>query len=413
MTSAKRLGISATVLVVALLGAAIAGYLTYRHYEVLSGRFDKPSFCSWSRTVDCDAVATSKYAEVAGWPVSTAGLMYYAVIAALACGAMWSRERLSRAFLGTIVLFSGLALFLDLGLAGILAFRIKVLCLLCVLTYAVNLVIFMTAFFAAFGKPRWRTLFGDLPALAAGENFVQLAGVVFLVFVVMGASVYLDRKWKKAMQPNTGAISKEQLRAQIKSWFESQPKIKDGVDLYSSGPMQGSPTAKMMIADFSDFECPHCKRAAGLIRPFLNANRQNVRFYYKQYPLDQACNPKITHSMHKRACLFAAATLCAREQPPRDMFWDMHDIVFDKNDTLTEEGVVEEAKKLGLAEKPFRQCLKAESTQRKIHDDIELGDKVDVHSTPTMVVNGRVLTQGTLSPEVWQVILEIVLEEGK
>ena len=79
----------------------------------------------------------------------------------------------------------------------------------------------------------------------------------------------------------------------------------------------GAKNAKVTIVEFSDFECPFCIRAYPTVRQVLKEYKDDVKLYYKQYPLVQ---------IHPNALKAAEASLCAADQ---GKFWEFHDKIFE------------------------------------------------------------------------------------
>ena len=79
----------------------------------------------------------------------------------------------------------------------------------------------------------------------------------------------------------------------------------------------GAKNAKVTIVEFSDFECPFCIRAYPTVRQVLKEYKDDVKLYYKQFPLVQ---------IHPNALKAAEASLCAADQ---GKFWEFHDKIFE------------------------------------------------------------------------------------
>ncbi len=98
-----------------------------------------------------------------------------------------------------------------------------------------------------------------------------------------------------------------------KNSFNPVPKT---VDISSLTP-KGNMGAKVTLVEFSDFECPYCIRAYPTVKQVLQAYLNDVKFYYKQFPLN---------NIHPKAQKAAEASLCAGDQ---GKFWEYHDKLFD------------------------------------------------------------------------------------
>ncbi len=146
-----------------------------------------------------------------------------------------------------------------------------------------------------------------------------------------------------------------------------------------NSPIKGSMSAKVTIVEFSDFQCPYCSKLQPTIKQILDAYPDDVRLVYKQFPLD----------FHKQARNAAKASLAAGEQ---GKFWEMHDLIFEKFNSLTEAMFTEFAVKLGLDKKQFEADYNSTKYDRQIQDEINLGTTVGVRGTPTLYLNGKKMT---------------------
>jgi protein-disulfide isomerase len=86
-----------------------------------------------------------------------------------------------------------------------------------------------------------------------------------------------------------------------------------------SSPVRGPQSAAVTIVEFSDFQCPFCKRFDGMYQSLPSEIRQKAKLVFKQYPL----------SMHCWARAAAGATICANFQSD-NAFWELHDLLFSK-----------------------------------------------------------------------------------
>ena len=159
-------------------------------------------------------------------------------------------------------------------------------------------------------------------------------------------------------------------------------RIRYGDDTKVSGfttadsPMRGSPMAPVTLYEFSDFQCPHCKIAAPLLKKVVDESDGKVKLVFKQYPLPG----------HPKARDAARATIAAHKQ---GKFWEMHDLLFKNQDELQTADFSDYAKKLGLDVKRFATDMASKETDAKIEADIAEGHEGGVDSTPSIYVNDR------------------------
>jgi protein-disulfide isomerase len=102
--------------------------------------------------------------------------------------------------------------------------------------------------------------------------------------------------------------------AQNKAFDPVPKKVEPG-----KAPSEGASNPKVTIVEFSDFQCPFCVRAYPTVKKILQTYKNDVRLYYKQYPLT---------NIHPLAQKAAEASLCAFNQG-QDKFWKYHDKLFE------------------------------------------------------------------------------------
>lgn len=158
-----------------------------------------------------------------------------------------------------------------------------------------------------------------------------------------------------------------------------------------AAPSFGPDDARVTIVEFSDFACPFCSRAAGVVEQIREKYGQKVHFVFRQFPLP----------MHKQAKGAAEAALAANAQ---GKFWEYHDRLFANQKELDREGLEKQAQELGLDMARFNQALDQDEYEKDIDRDIGMGKKVAVSGTPTMFINGKRVPNPTSFPLVSKMI---------
>jgi protein-disulfide isomerase len=147
----------------------------------------------------------------------------------------------------------------------------------------------------------------------------------------------------------------------------------------AEAPMKGSPGAKVTLVEFADYECPHCKRLQPVLRQIVEEFHNDVRVYFKHYPLPQ----------HANARLAAEAAVAAHKQ---GKFWPFQDKVWDKQDELTPAEIEKIAKASGLDMAKFRQDMESPAVKDRVQKDRAEGQALGLQATPTVYINGREYT---------------------
>jgi predicted DsbA family dithiol-disulfide isomerase len=168
-------------------------------------------------------------------------------------------------------------------------------------------------------------------------------------------------------------------------------ELDDGVS-----PVKGAAKPLVTIVEFSDFECPYCSEVQTTLKQVMDNYGNQVRLVFKHLP-----------SEGRRLSLPAArAAHCAAEQ---DRFWEFHDALFASGNRSP--AVFEEiASELGLGMAKFRACLSSEQSRSAIVKDIEAARLFRIESTPSFIVNGK-LIKGAVSFAEFQKIIERELEQ--
>lgn len=140
---------------------------------------------------------------------------------------------------------------------------------------------------------------------------------------------------------------------------------------------RGSLDAPLVLVEYADFECPYCRAAHEELQAVRRAFGDRLAFVFREFPL--------VHS-HPHALQAAEAAEAAGAQ---GRFWPMHDLLFEHQDTLDLDGLVEQAVAAGVADVDrFVGDLDAHRHGARIRDDLESGRASGVEGTPTFFVNG-------------------------
>lgn len=167
--------------------------------------------------------------------------------------------------------------------------------------------------------------------------------------------------------------------------FPDNARLKN-IDIRNE-PVRGNAEGKVMIAEYTDFQCPYCRVGYQILRDkILKDFPTQVRWYYKSFPLK---------SIHPWAEPAAVAVECANEQGP-EPFWKMHDLLFDRQSTIkaqnADEKFSEIAKESGLDEAKFQACFDGKKTLSEVQRDQREADALGLRSTPSFLVNGHLVS---------------------
>lgn len=393
------------LILLSLTGIMVSSISLNQHFDHITDGFKGDSFCSINEVIDCEAVDASEYSTIKGVPTAGLGLLFYLIIFVYGLNAIRNPEKKSTGLSFSILLSIG-SLVVTGFMAYIASVKLEVFCILCVSMYIINILIFLILpfgigeslvslpeFFLKYLQSIFnQNIFSDFKPKFWGHVtfsiFFLLIGSMILFKIEENTNIAAVEAKRKAylasIKKNQNQNQKPQMTIEerIKLHFES-PQI----ELNTSGhPFKGNPKAKVKIVEFSDFECPFCKRAAEYFSSIMKSYEDDVAFYYINYPLDKACNPKMTRDLHKNACLAAKAAICAGSE---GKFWPMHDILFENNRSISAITLPKFANKINLSWSELNQCIQSSETKAILDKDFTLANQVGVSGTPTVLINGR------------------------
>lgn len=189
----------------------------------------------------------------------------------------------------------------------------------------------------------------------------------------------------------------EELRKNAKvEILMERPRVAVSAD---DDPSKGPEKAPIQIVEFSDFQCPFCKRARATVNQIIDTYKDKVRYTFRDFPL----------SFHKFAQKAAEAAQCAGEQ---DKYWDYSDKLWENQTALDTPQLKEYAKQIGLNEKKFTECLDSGKYAAEIQKDEKEGMEAGVSGTPAYFING-IFISGAVPFDQFKEVIDEELAKGK
>lgn len=380
------------------LGAMLAAASV--HYRLLLNP-GYTSFCDISSTVSCSQVYLSRFSTAYGVPLAVFGSIWFAGVVVLLAATVFGTPSIRESVPGYVFAMSTGALAVVLYLIYVSVVVLKVYCLLC-LTADVAVVGLFVVSGAATSFPMTtlhRRAIRDLRAAIASPLAILIA---VLFFGGAASAVALFPREGAAPEPQASSLAQEaDRRSEFERWYAAQPRVPIVV------PAEG---AKVLIVDFSDFQCPFCKQAYESLKPILakyNAQQPGaVKLVLKDFPLDSKCNENVQNGgPHPAACEAAVAVRLARTKN-RDQA--LEDWLFANQPAMTSETVRNAAREIGQVT-DFQQ--KYASTIELVKGDIAFGHSLNVSATPTLFING-VKIAGVLAPPYLDRAIELELQRA-
>ncbi|CUU34047.1 MAG: vitamin K epoxide reductase family protein [Armatimonadetes bacterium] len=303
----------------------------------------------------CDEVARSPYARFLGFPTAMWGFGYFGILLTLALSRLQQPEQWR--LYGKLI--AGLSTLGVLAFAYLTYVQLFVLnlyakgapCWWCLGAAVSNLLVWVFALIGLRSAPE--------PASMTGRELVRALMVSMLMMVIGFGYGYWQ--WQRATKPTQVPYDEARLKL---------------LYLDGQGWRKGNPNAKLVIVEFSDFQCPACRQAFELLEEqVLPELGDKALFVFRHYPLI---------NIHPMAWVAASA---AEEAGAQGKFWEMYRALFETQEGLSPNAIERLAKQLGLDAKKVRAAMDNQDIHfKKIYRDFEEGSRLGVNSTPTFIV---------------------------
>lgn len=140
--------------------------------------------------------------------------------------------------------------------------------------------------------------------------------------------------------------------------------------------VQGEDDAPLTLVEYGDYECPHCGAAYPIVKRVQKKLGKNLRIVFRNFPLTES-HP---HALHAAQAAEAAAL--------QDKFWEMHDVIYEHQETLEDDDLLGFAQELKLDTKKWESGFSSDAVENKIEQDFNGGIRSGVNGTPTFFING-------------------------
>jgi len=353
-------------LVLCTIGACLSADLVRLHVNVHTDPAYQ-SYCAMSERVNCETVAASDWAVFGGLPVAVWGLLAYLAMAGLA---IWGLRRRLRSpawpfgilfWLGVVSSVVGLVLF------AVSHFVIESVCLVCAATYAVDVALLVTAWGALrrVGVGPLHALGAELrSALAKPGPVLAFAGVGVVALVVLWLAV--PPYWRVVAATGPEGLAVGETEAHL--------------------PWIGAREPVLTIIEFSDYQCPHCRRGHDDVRKLIRQDADRIRLVHRHFPLDHHCNDALKRPFHAHACHYALLAHCAGRQ---GRFWEANDLLYAEGHRKEPVTAADIAAAVGADAAKLQACAGGAEAAAAIQADLQAGRALRIRGTPTFVVGDQ------------------------
>lgn len=168
---------------------------------------------------------------------------------------------------------------------------------------------------------------------------------------------------------------------------------------------KGNKESKVILIEYSDFQCPACKAYFPLVKQITDTFKDKIVIVYRHFPLPQ-------HQNSQKAAYAAEAA------GAQGKFWDMHDLLFKNQENWADKSNADEillsyAKELKLDEEQFKKDRESKTIKEKVDADLSSGQEAQVNSTPSFFLNGEKLDNPQNFEAFKKIIEETIANQNK
>ena len=364
------------------IGLADAIYLSISHYRVYTDIGYK-SFCALSRSINCDTVSQSPYSIFWGTPVPVWGIFGYTFLLLLLPFA-GCRDAAKTRMWSLLFWVSFIYALISLILAFISAYYVRSYCIMCIVSYGVNLFLLLYSWivskrFSTSGLVRglkkdilflWQKRKQSLPPLL---TFFAAAMIISMIF-----PAYWEFKPTAPSATLPSGITEE------------------------GHPWIGAERPQLEITEFADYQCFQCKKMHFFLRQLIAEQPQKIRLIHRHYPMDHTINPIVKAPFHEGS---GAMALIATSAARMKKFWPVNDYLFGIAGRAHIIDIKKLAEKVDLNFEELKRNMSDRNSQIALRRDIWQGNKLKITGTPAYLIEHN-LYLGQIPSDVLKNALE-------
>lgn len=385
-------------------------YLLYVHYFPLVPDAALFPLCTAGTMFDCNAVNTSAYAVLFGLPLSAWGVAFYIFFLVMIFIYNKSSNHVMIEF--GMLWLAVFAVLLSLVLGFISFVKIKKFCSFCMILWVCNGVLLILV-----GMLISRIYNGFINGINTLHDFdviqllrdrdvqkiiiiLSLVGMISIVFSY-GVNTSLTHVYNQKQKEREARLLKE-----FKKDYEKYEKVNKIVD--DIEPFTGIKENPVHIVVFFDFNCGACHRAIALLNELSLKYKDTVALYLRHFPLDGTCNRFIPRKKDGASCKasgFAYALYGSKEY--HDYIMQLMEYRGKIDDDIIKNVILKLKKDYTTLEEKAH----TKEVQKRMQNDIALGGALEIHATPTIIINNTKLRPGI--PPAYILEMAIKLEMAK
>ena len=391
----KKLGIQ----LLGLLGLVLSIKLACIYYVANYEKYALSSFCSINEFIDCDGAARSTVSQFWGIPLAYWGIFFYVTVLFLTVVDKLKQIKFLKflevfknpfayiSFLGTV------AFACSMVLAYLSLHKINKLCILCVITYIIDLIIALHASSWNLKElvKSFQTTFVDF--IAGAKQYIK----TFIVLVILAVSFLCYSGITYNFVPH---VKKQKAILKYRDIKYNPYRVK--------GNLLGNEKADVTIELYSDYVCPLCYINNIMLHQAAK-EFSNIKVIHHNYPFDKECNPYITINMHPNACFMSKGAIAARNQ---GNYWEMSSLLYE-NQPKNMTDMLKLAEQLGFNKDKFVSDFNSRETSKEIEDELSKASSLLIDSTPTMYINGEQVVGVKPYYELREILIKHGAKHGK
>jgi protein-disulfide isomerase/uncharacterized membrane protein len=384
-TNAAKISIS--TLCIGIAGFFVSLYTLILHLQSLA----HPGFaslCDINAKFNCSDVINSAYGELGSIPLGSYGMTYFIIILVAALlpkiSAVTTRQLL---IIESLIGFTGF-----LGVLSLLYISNVILRKICPTCTVIHVLIVFYFVLNLIG------LYRNKEIIQPTEKGTQYLIRFFVVSAVLGSIPLIAGLFAPLVIASNFANADKEVVKPVLAMTSQEQLMQFNPAGNGEDYRRGSDQAKVVLQMFSDFGCPHCKKAiAELVQAQDEVGLDKVLIVYRFFPLNSDCNSYLSadRQWYPYGCVLTQAARCAGRQ---GKFWEFKDWGFSGQEWTEEErkqnfstaGLKQEAQTLGMDSDRFMQCVESGETLTKIKTDEGMAHKLNIQGTPYIIINGTV-----------------------
>lgn len=363
-----------TVQILAFAGLLLSIKLACIYYVANYEKYALSSFCSINEFVDCDGAARSTVSQFWGIPLAYWGLFFYLTVLFLTVVDWFKKFRFLKFLevfknpMSYISMLGTIAFACSMVLAGLSIFKIHKLCILCCITYFIDLFIAIVASSISFKNlvGSFKTTVIDF--IAGAKQYTK----TFIVLLILATSFLVYSGTTYCFVPH---IKQQKAIMKYRNMKFNPYRVQ--------GNTLGAEDGDVVIELYSDYVCPICYMENIMLHEAVK-DFSNIKIIHHNLPFDKECNPYISINMHPNACFMAKGAIAAGKQ---GNYWEMSSLLYE-NQPTNMKAMLKLAEQLSFDKDKFVKDLEADTTSKEIENELVKANELEIDSTPTIYING-------------------------